>query len=413
MKFKNIKQIKIWHAVRRVSVTFAMLVGIAFVIKVAPNYVADPLENVQKLLINNTNVTNNLSKGMIIEGENYYIKLSDIQRYFDNNMIISDNQIITTSTINTVAIYPKEIKDGKTKIEINGNTEYRSDFMKEVDGDKFIALNKVDDIYNFNFNHNEKTKTTMIDSNDRKYVEADGKKDSFVRLKAKFFSRFIEKIDADEKFTIVQDENGNDVELNGFVRVRTESGKIGYIYRSNIENESTIRETANYKLPNNKQVSLVWDYYGADSLAPTRTEQIKGANVVSPSFYRINSDGTLKVNYTDESKAYIEWAHKNGYEVWPTVSNNGLNNLNVTSKLFSTYENRTKFITQIVDNLKIAKVDGVNIDIERMYMTDKDNFSRFIIELVPRLHKEKMKLSVVVTSPDGSETWSLCYDRNK
>ena len=33
---------------------------------------------------------------MIIEGENYYIKLSDIQRYFDNNMIISDNQIITT-----------------------------------------------------------------------------------------------------------------------------------------------------------------------------------------------------------------------------------------------------------------------------------------------------------------------------
>ena len=191
MKFKNIKQIKIWHAVRRVSVTFAMLVGIAFVIKVAPNYVADPLENVQKLLINNTNVTNNLSKGMIIEGENYYIKLSDIQRYFDNNMIISENQIITTSSINTVAIYPKEIKDGKTKIEINGNTEYRSDFMKEVDGDKFIALNKVDDIYNFNFNHNEKTKTTMIDSNDRKYVEADGKKDSFVRLKAKFFISFI------------------------------------------------------------------------------------------------------------------------------------------------------------------------------------------------------------------------------
>ena len=116
MKFKNMKQIKIWHAVRRISVTFAMLLGIAFLIKIAPNYVADPLENVQKLLINNTNVTNNLAQGMVIEGENYYIRLSDIQRYFDNNMIISENQIITTSSINTVAIYPKEIKDGQVKL---------------------------------------------------------------------------------------------------------------------------------------------------------------------------------------------------------------------------------------------------------------------------------------------------------
>jgi hypothetical protein len=71
----------------------------------------------------------------------------------------------------------------------------------------------------------EKTKTTMIDSYDRKYVEADGKKDSFIRLKAKFFSRFIEKVDDDEKFSIVQDENGHNIELNGFVRIRTQKRK--------------------------------------------------------------------------------------------------------------------------------------------------------------------------------------------
>ena len=225
MKFKNMKQIKIWHAIRRVSVTFAMLLGIAFLIKIAPNYVADPLENVQKLLINNTNVTNNLAQGIVIEGENYYIRLSDIQRYFDNNMIISENQIITTSSINTVAIYPKEIKDGQVKLEINGKTEYRSDLIKEIDGNEFVALNNISDIYNFDFTHNEKTKTTMIDSYDRKYVEADGKKDSFIRLKAKFFSRFIEKVDDDEKFSIVQDENGHNIELNGFVRIRTQNRK--------------------------------------------------------------------------------------------------------------------------------------------------------------------------------------------
>lgn len=413
MKFKSIKHIRIWHAIRRIMVTFGMLLGIAFLIRVAPNYVADPLDKVQKLLINNTNVTNNLAQGLIIEGDNYYIQLSDIQRYFDNNIIISDDRIITTSSINTVAIYPNEIKDGKTKIEINGKEEYRENLLKEENGTKLIALNNVSDIYNFDIHHNEETMTTTIDSLDRKYVEADGTRNQFVRLKATFFSRYIERINDDEKFTIVQDENGKDVELNGYVRIRTANGKIGYINKKNVENENVVRETASFKLANNKQASIVWDYYGANEKAPARSGSIKGANVVSPSFYRINSDGSLKVNFTQESEDYVKWAHEQGYEVWPTVSNNGLNNLNVTSKLFSTYENRTKFIGEIVENLKKAKVDGVNIDIERMYLTDKDNYSRFIIELVPRLHKENLKLSVLVTSPDGSETWSLCYDRNK
>ena len=47
-----------------------------------------------------------------------------------------------------------------------------------------------------------------------------------------------------------------------------------------------------------------------------------------------------------------------------------------------------------------------------MYMEDKDNYSRFLIELAPRLHELGLTLSVDVTAPDGSETWSLCFDRN-
>ena len=46
-----------------------------------------------------------------------------------------------------------------------------------------------------------------------------------------------------------------------------------------------------------------------------------------------------------------------------------------------------------------------------MYYADKDLFSRFIIELYPRLKEYGITLSVDVTAPDGSENWSLCYDR--
>ena len=39
-------------------------------------------------------------------------------------------------------------------------------------------------------------------------------------------------------------------------------------------------------------------------------------------------------------------------------------------------------------------------------------FSRFVIELTPRLKEIGLVTSVDVTAPDGGETWSMCFDRN-
>lgn len=58
-------------------------------------------------------------------------------------------------------------------------------------------------------------------------------------------------------------------------------------------------------------------------------------------------------------------------------------------------------------------IDGINIDFENMYETDKEAFSRFLIELAPHLKECGKVLSVDVTAPDGSPEWSLCYNRNK
>ena len=47
-----------------------------------------------------------------------------------------------------------------------------------------------------------------------------------------------------------------------------------------------------------------------------------------------------------------------------------------------------------------------------MNSKDKNMYSRFIIELKPKLQEAGIILSVDVTAPDGSENWSLCFDRN-
>lgn len=123
---------------------------------------------------------------------------------------------------------------------------------------------------------------------------------------------------------------------------------------------------------------------------------------------------TFKENIGDEGKAYIDWAHNNGYKVWAMASNApaAKEDLEITSRIMNSYEKRKKLIGILVNRCVQYGLDGINIDFENMKAEDKDVYSRFIIELEPRLKEIGVVLSVDVTAPDGGETWSMCFDRN-
>ena len=134
--------------------------------------------------------------------------------------------------------------------------------------------------------------------------------------------------------------------------------------------------------------------------------------MVSPAFFHINSNGELENNIGTSGKEYVEWAHSNGYKVWPMLQNDGTGMMSVTSKIMNDYNKRQKLINEILMACIQYKIDGINLDFENMKQEDKDMYSRFIIELEPRLKEIGLILSVDVTAPDGSETWSLCFDRH-
>ena len=134
--------------------------------------------------------------------------------------------------------------------------------------------------------------------------------------------------------------------------------------------------------------------------------------MVSPAFFHINSNGELENNIGASGKEYVEWAHSNGYKVWPMLQNDGTGMMSVTSKIMNDYNKRQKLINEILMACIQYKIDGINLDFENMKQEDKDMYSRFIIELEPRLKEIGLVLSVDVTAPDGSETWSLCFDRH-
>ena len=398
---------KFLHLIRRSTIIAIYLLIITFLIKIAPNYIKEADDNRINLMVNNNNVTKNLKNDIIIKDNEYYLSAGDVKNFFDEFLYEDKNYIILTSNTKTA----KYVKNSN-KIDINTSEVDVTNPSIDVNNTTFLPMSELASIYNLEYKYDQNTNKLMVDSLSKKFVEAKSKSNQSIRYKADFFSKSIARIKKGETVSIVQDFNSNeDTELNGWVRVRTSSGIIGYVKKSSIKDRIVVRDNLTREKINGK-VSIMWDYYSPYDPCPARTDKIQGVNAVSPSFFELMSNGDIKTNIGDSGKKYVTWAKNNGYKVWPTLSNTFLNNKDAVSKMMSTFETREYLIENIVNSLIDADVDGINIDLENMYKEDKDKYSRFIIELAPRIRDHGMTLCVDVTEPDGSDTWSLCYDRH-
>ena len=392
-------------------IVVAIFVALAFfILKYAPNYVNTEITDKANLVINNSNVTGDLKKDVIIENGVIYISMEDISNFFDPYIYYDEkyNQIITTSDNQVTSM----VVGGNTMIN-NGSSVSTSGTILQRNDTYYIPFSSFKDTYNVEISYIEETNTITVDSKDRKYVVADSKKENSVKAYPTVFSRTVDKLEEQETVTVVQnDENKNNV-IDGWVEIRTDIGKIGYVKEDALVNELATRESIEKKKQIKGKISMAWDYYYEYSSVPNRTgTDIQGVNVMSPTFFTLVDEGRGKVsdNAGEEGKEYVKWAHSNGYMVWPSISNNSY--IETTSEIMKDYNLRHDLIENIISLIMEYDLDGINIDFEYMHDEDKDLFSRFIIELKPRLNEIGKVLSVDVTAPDGSEEWSLCFDRH-
>jgi len=353
------------------------------------------------LVINNNNVTVNLRKDILIEDNVIYLSKQDISNFFDNNIYEEKqiNQIITTSGKKIA-----EIGFEGNKITINGSqkTIYANAIRKE--DTIYLPISEMLNVYDIEIKYHEDTKVVTIDSLGREQKKAIVSSNKAVKSSTKTISKTVDRIKKGDSVVVIS-TSGN------YTRIRTSNGKIGFVKSSNIENEYIVREDMVEEKQIEGRINLTWDYFSEYGSAPDRSgTTIEGVNVVSPSFFYINKDGKLMENVGTRGLDYINWAKSNGYKVWPMVGNAEAG-LTATSNLMNSYEKRRDLIESIVQVTVKYKLDGINVDFENMRMEDKDLYSRFIIELAPRLKEIGVVISVDVTAPDGGETWSLCYDR--
>lgn len=414
--------------IRNIIIVFLFLIIVAFCLYIATNYKKSGLENKTNLVINFKNVTATMKGEVIRENGNIYISLEDIKNYYDKYIYMEKkyNYIIATGNGHIVCFNIETGKASYDEKSINAKIIKRNEMY-------YVPINILKEVYNINAEYKEKTNIVTIDSIES--MPKQSKVSMKVHVKSKPFalSKTLEKIDVDsvvyvkpandEKSNATATSNSKDVmaRVNQFISeqesriakdwvyVKTSNGTLGYIPKSSIGEIPNLKQESKEK---QSKVSLVWDYFENTIAIPKNnaSTNYKGINVVSPAFLFVDSEGNIKENIGDSGQNYITWAKSKNYEIWPMVKCDNLLTDNMRQVLRD-YKKRSLLINQIVQKCETYKFDGVNIDMENISKDDKDYFSRLIIELKPKLESRGMKLSVDVTAPDGSDNWSLCYDR--
>ena len=390
----------------KIIVVSIVLLAAIFVIKIAGNYKNNDIVGKVNLIINNSNVTADLKQDVFVDENGViYIAKEDIENFFDNYIYYDEkyNQIITGSSTKIANMVV-----GENLATVNSAEVKLKSPVIEKENKYFIPFSELKSVYNVDIEYINNR--VVVDSLDRKYQIATVAKDISIKSKPTSLSRTVDKIKAGD--AVVISNRKDDLVKSGWKKIRTSNGSLGYVKEDNLGKINTIRDDMVETSKVEGKVSLAWEYFSDYGSAPERSGAMDGVNVVSPTFFRLEQlgKGNVKENVGTAGINYINWAHNNGLKVWAMISNESM--LDTTSEIMNDYKLRNKLINNIVNLVVKYNLDGINIDFENMYMEDKAMFNRFLIELEPRLNEMGKVLTVDVTAPDGSETWSMCFDRN-
>lgn len=395
----------------KLIVVLVFALAVWFVLKTATNYIKDDIVGKTNLVINNSNTTKNLKNDVIVENGVVYVSTKDIANFFDDHIFYDNkyDQIITTSETKVATL-----KLNENKAKVNGSTVDLVASAKKIGEQFYLPFSEISEsVYNVETTYIKDTNTVVLVSLDRELTYANSGKKNSVKSNPTMFSKTVDKIEKGDNVTVIPSKNGDE---NGWTKVTTENGKIGYVKTTTLANTKKIRDNLEMGKQIQGNVSLVWEYFSKYAKAPQRTEKIDGVNVVAPTFFSLadSEKGAIVANVGQAGQNYINWAHSNGYRVWPWVANEATNkeDKDLTSEILNDYKLREKLINSIVSAVEMYNLDGINLDFENMYESDKDAYSRLVIELAPRLKELGKVLSVDVTAPDGSPDWSLCFNRN-
>ncbi|WP_051531174.1 glycosyl hydrolase family 18 protein [Clostridiisalibacter paucivorans] len=207
-------------------------------------------------------------------------------------------------------------------------------------------------------------------------------------------------------------------DTNNWYKVRLYDGREGWVYKELVDFRTYGGE---------KPISDILGYYTLEE-GPTLPSSYESfvnnpqlISQVAPFLFRISLENPTRIEkfgeFTDEYlKEIVDIAHNNNIKVLPVIHNllysGGDTNISkqVVSVLVSDRLNRQAFIANTIELIEKYGADGVNIDIEDVYLKDSDNLSKLFQELGEALRKRGYYLSASIPSRVSDEPFNPFSD---
>ncbi|WP_462413667.1 glycosyl hydrolase family 18 protein [Neobacillus sp. Marseille-QA0830] len=156
---------------------------------------------------------------------------------------------------------------------------------------------------------------------------------------------------------------------------------------------------------------------------PTVDSQFSSLSIIAPFWYKLdeNRPGSLINSVSeDHMTKVIQSAHEKDLKVYMVVHNLFYETVEkgkqAASNVLDNENNRHVFIQNLRNEINQYKYDGINIDMENLYLTDRESFSQMIKELSDALKRDGKVVTVSVPSNTGdsrANPWSPWFDYEK
>ena len=232
------------------------------------------------------------------------------------------------------------------------------------------------------------------------------KKDTAVRWYAGVKSDILTEVDKGNQVMVLDDE-----QVEGWAKVATDDGCVGYIKDSRLGTRAMVTgaSTLEYVEPEYTSIQLdekirlgfhaVYNQTANGNL-PSVLETAYNINVISPTWFSLSDNAG---NFTHIASAqYVQTAHERGIQVWGLVEDITNKKTIDTYQILGNSASRTHLIEGLISAALEYDLDGLNIDFEGIRRRDGVHFVQFLRELSIRCREEGLILSVDNYPPNGN-----------
>lgn len=329
-----------------------------------------------------------------------YFDLSTVTTYFTDRFYVNSAEqvLLFTTDTDVIRINIGEQSDIMYVSDVANELGYKAAFYEgEV---LYIAADYVKRYANLEYYLYSDPLRMQVYTQWNPYTNMEISKNTKLRVKGGVKSEIVTDLAAGDSVSVLE-------KMENWSKIKTNNAFIGYVENKYLTNESTIEricttgfeEIVYNSVKKDGVINLafhqVFDEVGGDGLA-NALSQTKGVNVVSPTWFRLNSNTGDFTSIANTS--YVQKAHEMGVDVWALITDVDSTDLYGVeidfAQLLSSSANRKHLIDGLMIQVDNYGIDGINIDFEKVKNDAGTHFIQFLRELSIETGKRGVVLSV-------------------